>query len=160
MPAKPKTVALPVKTAEPTEDPWYAKGLQFECTQCGNCCTGSPGYVWVQEADWLKIAAYLKMTPEAFTKRYVRQIRGGYSLVESKGYDCVFLTFEKGKAGCSIYPVRPMQCRTWPFWNQNLKNADAWAEASKQCPGMCDKKAPLYDLAHIEKNRTHPDSPS
>ena len=37
---------------------------------------------------------------------------------------------------------------------------DAWAEASKQCPGMCDKKAPLYDLEHIERNRTHPESPS
>ncbi|MFM1805538.1 MAG: hypothetical protein RL136_2417, partial [Planctomycetota bacterium] len=26
--------------------PWYAEGLRFECTQCGNCCSGGPGAVW------------------------------------------------------------------------------------------------------------------
>ena len=26
--------------------PWYADGLSFECTMCGNCCTGPPGAVW------------------------------------------------------------------------------------------------------------------
>ena len=26
---------------------WYRDGLRFECTRCGACCTGAPGYVWV-----------------------------------------------------------------------------------------------------------------
>ena len=29
--------------------PWYADGLPFTCTQCGDCCTGDPGYVWVTD---------------------------------------------------------------------------------------------------------------
>ena len=30
------------------EKPWYASGLAFECTQCGDCCSGpEEGYVWV-----------------------------------------------------------------------------------------------------------------
>ena len=37
-------------------------------------------------------------------------------------YDCVFLKEdpERGRKTCSIYPVRPLQCRTWPFWPENL----------------------------------------
>ena len=31
---------------------WYSEGLRFECTQCGACCSGEPGYVWVDE-PWL-----------------------------------------------------------------------------------------------------------
>ena len=26
---------------------WYKDGLQFTCSQCGDCCTGAPGFVWV-----------------------------------------------------------------------------------------------------------------
>ena len=36
---------------------WYRDGLQFECTQCGNCCTGDPGYVWVTPEEIKAIAA-------------------------------------------------------------------------------------------------------
>ena len=31
--------------------PWYAEGLRFKCTECGQCCTGAPGYVWVNEEE-------------------------------------------------------------------------------------------------------------
>ena len=30
---------------------WYADGLRFSCTQCGNCCTGPPGAVWFNEDE-------------------------------------------------------------------------------------------------------------
>ena len=31
--------------------PWYAAGLRFFCTQCGDCCSGAPGFVWVNEEE-------------------------------------------------------------------------------------------------------------
>ena len=35
-------------TPRQPSDAWYAEeGLAFECTGCGDCCTGAPGYVWV-----------------------------------------------------------------------------------------------------------------
>ena len=163
MPAeKPRSVPLPVTGPAPEIDPsvWYAGGLRFECTQCGNCCTGAPGYVWVTEEDMQRIAAYLRLSFDEFTRGHVRRIGNGYSLTEKQNYDCVFLTRDgRGKAGCMIYPVRPMQCRTWPFWDENLKSPSAWERASARCPGMRDGAAPQYELAHIERCRQHPESP-
>jgi Fe-S-cluster containining protein len=54
------------------------------------------------------------------------------------GLDCIFLdrASKPGKALCSLYDLRPMQCRTWPFWSQNLENPEAWAAAGKECPGI------------------------
>mgnify|MGYP003145583089 FL=1 len=38
------------------QEPWYRDGLHFSCTQCGNCCTGAPGVVWVDESEIKAIA--------------------------------------------------------------------------------------------------------
>jgi hypothetical protein len=36
--------------------PWYKDGLRFTCTRCGHCCTGEPGFVWVEDGDLAAIA--------------------------------------------------------------------------------------------------------
>ena len=38
-------------------EPWYRDGLKFACTGCGDCCTGEPGYVWVNKAEIETLAA-------------------------------------------------------------------------------------------------------
>ena len=134
-------------------------GLRFKCTQCGNCCSGGPGYVWLTLEDMTRIAGFLNMPFDDFTRKYVRKAKGAFSLIERANFDCIFLKRADGKATCSIYPVRPMQCRTWPFWEMNLTTPDAWTHAASRCPGMCDIEAPKYPLEHIEKCRTHPESP-
>ncbi|MFN0136902.1 MAG: YkgJ family cysteine cluster protein [Phycisphaerae bacterium] len=133
---------------EPPE-PWYADGLHFACTQCGNCCGGAPGYVWVDEVETRKIAAFLNLDVTDFATRYVRAAHRRKSLIEYRNGDCVFLQRDgKGKASCSIHPVRPLQCRTWPFWNSNLASKDDWDYASKNCPGM--NRGPHHALPVIQ----------
>ena len=39
------------------ELPWYHEGLSFTCSQCGDCCTGAPGYVWVNNEEIAALAA-------------------------------------------------------------------------------------------------------
>ena len=115
-------------------EPWFADGLRFSCTRCGNCCGGAPGYCWVSEDEIVALAQRLGMSVEAFRTRYTRQVKGrGISLQEKRNYDCVF--FERGR-GCSVYEDRPKQCRTWPFWQTNLRSQEEWQEASEGCPGM------------------------
>jgi Fe-S-cluster containining protein len=78
---------------------------------------------------------------EDFYGRYARKIQNRWSLTEnviSGKYDCVFLDRGSGKATCSLYEARPSQCRTWPFWSENLTSEAAWQQAKNEtpCPGM------------------------
>lgn len=117
--------------------PWYAGGLRFTCTQCGNCCGGAPGYVWVTRAEVAALAAATGMSVDAFERRHVRPVGARRSLKELENGDCEFLRrTAQGKAYCSVYDVRPRQCRTWPFWVENLAAPEAWQDASAGCPGI------------------------
>lgn len=132
--------ALPI--VDQPEKPWFSDGLSFQCTLCGNCCTGGPGYVWISDEEIDLLAAHLKLSREETLKKYCRKLHGKISLKESRDengeYPCVFLTdLGNGKRGCGIYPVRPLQCRTWPFWEGNLISKKSWtAVGKKTCPGL------------------------
>lgn len=133
--------------------PWYQAGLQFKCTQCGNCCTGAPGFVYVTQGEIDKIAEFLGRPGKGLSDQHLRKVGRRYSLTENKkSGDCCFLKTENGKRTCSIYPVRPLQCRTWPFWDLNLDTPEDWYEASEGCPGM--NTGPNYTLVQIEVRRT------
>ena len=128
---------------------WYSDGLKFTCTQCGNCCTGAPGFVYVSEEEISNIAAFLRSPGGTLGPEYLRKVGRRYSLTEDrKSGDCCFLKHENGKRICAIYPVRPLQCRTWPFWDVNLESPRAWSEAAADCPGM--NQGRHYDLVQVQ----------
>jgi len=138
-----------------SKSPWYISGLAFECQQCGRCCQGpEEGYVWVARHEVAAIAHYLRLAEEQVRKKYVRRISPGrYSLVErTDNRDCIFLQAdESGRRGCAIYAVRPVQCRTWPFWATNLVNPDLWARAGLRCQGI--NRGALIPFDEIETRR-------
>jgi Fe-S-cluster containining protein len=113
-------------------EPWYQDGLHFGCTRCGHCCTGAPGYVWVNEPELEAIAGFLNEPPDQVRAVYTWQAKRGSSLREQGNGDCVFYDQVEG---CTIYPVRPRQCRTWPFWASNVATPEAWRETCRICPG-------------------------
>lgn len=113
-------------------EPWYSDGLRFTCTRCGNCCTGEPGYVWVNDEELAAIAALRGEPVEQVRALYTRPAARGPTLREKDNGDCVF--FERG-AGCTVYSVRPRQCRTWPFWESNLATPEDWQRTCRVCPG-------------------------
>jgi Fe-S-cluster containining protein len=117
--------------------PWYSAGLGFSCVQCGNCCSGAPGYVWVSLEEAAQIAKSLRLELSEFTRKYTRQVGSRLSLLEKRGGDCVFLArTPDGLTSCQIHAVRPVQCRTWPFWRSNLSSPQAWQRAGRGCPGI------------------------
>jgi Fe-S-cluster containining protein len=118
-------------------EPWYAEGLHFSCTRCGNCCSGAAGYVWVDHREIAAIAHLLGLTAEQFETHHTRRVGTGWSLLELPDGDCEFLKRDPdGKTRCRIHAVRPLQCLTWPFWEANLRSRRAWEMAARNCPGM------------------------
>lgn len=135
----------------PVSDPaWYAAGLRFQCTQCGDCCTGAPGYVWVNKEEIAALAAEVgEPDLDRFEQAYVRKIGVRRSLVEFPNGDCVFFDGESRK--CTVYGARPRQCRTWPFWDSNLKTPADWERTCAVCPGSGQGR--LYQLDAIDAQR-------
>jgi Fe-S-cluster containining protein len=127
------------------DQPWYRDGLPFSCTRCGACCTGAPGYVWVNAEEIAQLAQFRGLSTEAFGRQYVRQVGDRLSLIERPGGDCIF--WEK-QVGCSVYEARPIQCRTWPFWPENIASPEAWEQVTTVCPGS--GRGQLYSLEEIE----------
>lgn len=134
---------------EPESQPWYAEGLKFECTQCGRCCGGAPGFVWVNAAEIAAMAEEHGVTAADFEAKYVRKVGVRKSLREFENGDCVFL--HPQKRTCTLYQSRPRQCRTWPFWDSNLKSPEDWEHTCEVCPGAGTGK--LYSLETIELQR-------
>jgi uncharacterized protein len=112
--------------------PWFKDGLRFSCTRCGHCCTGEPGFVWVDGDDLARIADHVGESVEVIARTHARPAGKGMTLREKANGDCVF--YDRN-AGCTIYPVRPPQCRTWPFWESNVRTPEAWKQTCSVCPG-------------------------
>jgi len=127
--------------------PWYQDGLRFHCTQCGNCCTGAPGVVWVTDEELAKLAELLGQPIDELRQQHTRRVEGRVSLTERKNGDCTF--FDPESRRCTVYSARPAQCRTWPFWNSNIEDEDAWKLTQKGCPGAGHGR--LYSLQEIQR---------
>jgi Fe-S-cluster containining protein len=125
--------------------PWYRDGLRFSCTQCGNCCTGAPGYVWVDADEIGRLAEALGLSVDEFGRQFVRQVGRRYSLIERPNGECIF--WDKA-AGCTVYDARPTQCRTWPFWEENIESKADWELVGLTCPGTDQGR--FYSVEEIE----------
>jgi uncharacterized protein len=122
---------------------WFAAdGLQFTCSKCGNCCSGEPGFVQFTSAEGERMAARLGLDVATFYERHTREQDGAILLREKpsrEGLDCALLERDaNGKGVCTVYADRPTQCKTWPFWPENLASRSQWeqAKSSTPCAGM------------------------
>lgn len=113
------------------EKPGYA--FRFRCRRSGNCCSRPEGVVRVGEDDVRRIARHLGMPEAAFRSRYLAP--PGDRLADGLGGRCVFLE-DGGTTRCTIHPVRPERCRTWPFWPELRDDPRALRQARRLCPGI------------------------
>lgn len=126
---------------------WYEDGIEFECISCGDCCKthGEYAFVYLSEVDLDRISLFLKMTRIDFLNAYcAADSEGDVHFAKLQG-DCSFL--ENGNR-CQIYPVRPKQCDTWPFWRENLKKTVWEGPVSACCPGI--GRGRLYSREEID----------
>lgn len=129
-----------------------AYSFSFDASKCescgGKCCTGESGYVFVTYDELLLIAKFLNLDIAELISKYCKKVGYRYSLIEKLNEDatnaessldlaCIF--FDTINKNCSIYQVRPKQCKTFPFWeahksdklnNENLK------KLQQECKGI------------------------
>ncbi len=130
------------------DDRWYADGLRFECKRCGDCCRGEPGFVWVGFDEAKKIAQWKGMSFSDFERAFLRRVGRRMSLIEKENGDCVFWS---AGIGCSIYSIRPTQCRSFPFWPGNLESLQTWQREAGRCRGINSGRLYTADeIADIE----------
>ena len=122
---------------------FFDEGIRFACTRCGACCTGAPGVVRVDEPEIAGIAAYLGISAARVLEDYLYPL-GKRTQHQKRTADGSCLFF---RDGCRIYPVRPRQCRTFPFWFANLRSQARWEAIRSECPGIGTGR--LYTRADI-----------
>lgn len=126
----------------PSRTYFFDNGLRFECQQCGQCCTGAPGSIYVGSEEIERIANHLRIKAGRFLELYTYPFKDSHSIREESDGRCLFY-----EQGCRIYPVRPLQCSAFPFWFVNVRNEQRWLAISRQCPGI--GVGPLFDREHI-----------
>jgi Fe-S-cluster containining protein len=112
--------------------PWWNNGVQFACKGSSKCCVtyGASTYVFVTLADRRRLAATMNMPTRQFTRQYCAKSDGKFHL-STAGAPCIFLEGRR----CSVYEGRPTQCRTWPFWPENMR-PEKWNRVAAFCPGI------------------------
>ncbi len=110
---------------------FFENGIRFECQKCGACCDVEGGMVYLLESDLKAISSFLGIPPSPFMEEYVTEDEDKNLVIKDNHPSrCRFLD----QKSCQIYPVRPAQCRTFPFWSTYLKSEDSFA--SLTCPGI------------------------
>ena len=105
------------------------------CEACpGFCCCGERGTVWVSQPEINRLCRFLQVNPVDFIQHYLTRIDNRFSIKEKVGEEgCACLFFDTTKRRCSVYAVRPLQCREFPFWEHFRENKE---EVIKECPGI------------------------
>ncbi|MCK6545817.1 YkgJ family cysteine cluster protein [Myxococcota bacterium] len=123
-------------------------GRRFGCTACGNCCM-EPGYVYMTGEEVERIATHLALSERAFKAKFRVQYERAskeWFIDALDGKGCPLLDADRK---CSVHPVKPRQCSTFPFWDELLDDAARWEASKSFCPGLDAPKGELYDRGRI-----------
>ncbi len=112
--------------------------FDFKCKKCGKCCFVD-GYVALSSLEEKNLAAYIGISLARFRRDFTEKIPGVRQRVLFLYEDgCAFLFNKK----CMIYPVRPSQCREFPYWKEITAGGRGLKKAASYCKGLKIRKKP------------------
>jgi len=126
----------------------YPKGVCFQCTRCALCCGDTKTRtrrIMLLKEDARTISEAVLKPVHAFATEtkghgpYVYEMKK--TLGEGK---CIFLE----GTNCSIYPVRPLVCRFYPFELVTPKDGKPRFSCTRECPGT--RKGKRLEREHFE----------
>ncbi len=113
----------------------FPKNVRFECNRCALCCGDTETkrrtiLLLESEAERISKTALKKVS------EFARRRRGAepYAFVMKKRADgkCIFLADNL----CTIYSIRPLICRFYPFKLDNPGNGEYVFSVTQECPGV------------------------
>lgn len=113
----------------------YPKHVRFRCERCALCCGDTE--------DKVRSILLLKTEADRISKKtligldkFAEKIEGFepyiYQMRKTEDGKCVFLRDNS----CSIYQIRPLICRFYPFQLKNLPNNRYAFTYTDECPGI------------------------
>jgi len=134
------------------------EGVAFRCQpNCGRCCDQPGGIVYLSPDDAERLAEHAGLDVDAWLERDTRKTFDGRYVLKSREDDGVCIHLNEQKQ-CSIYEVRPQQCKAFPWWGENLVTPAAWGTTKAACPGIDAEDAIIVDgqtiRLHVFADRT------
>ncbi len=106
--------------------------MRFACQPgCTKCCDVR-GFVYITEENLRNMAAHVGLKAADFEAQYVVRFKRLLRLRKPKNSQCHFLR----EGGCSVHPVKPVQCRLYPFWPELVEDRANWEGERNVCPGI------------------------
>lgn len=113
----------------------YPKFVRFRCERCALCCGDTE--------DKIRSILLLKTEADRISKKtltgldkFAEKIEGFepyiYQMRKTEDGKCVFLRDNS----CSIYQIRPLICRFYPFQLKNLTDDRYAFTYTNECPGI------------------------
>ena len=111
---------------------WKQETIYFECqSDCFKCCS-KPGVVYLDFKDILQAAEYLELTVSDFKSEFLKRQDDLWLIEVEESRPCPFLV----EHGCAIHKAKPAQCRSYPFWRENMETRNHWLLTAAFCPGI------------------------
>ena len=125
--------------------PWWMKGVPFSCqADCGKCCDEPGGIVYLRPEDAKILSKHHQLEMDEWLERDCRQTIDGRFVLKSDPITdiCIYLSADKK---CTVYESRPVQCKSYPFWPENLRSERSWKRTIEECTGLYSEDAITID---------------
>ena len=112
----------------------YPRHVRFRCERCGLCCGDTETkirQIFLLKTEAKRISEDSSIEIEEFAEK----MEGSEPFVfkmKKKGGKCIFLRDNL----CSIYEIRPIICRFYPFKLENLGKNRYRFSYTEECPGI------------------------
>jgi Fe-S-cluster containining protein len=113
----------------------YPKNVSFICHQCGRCCGDTEDivrHILLLKTDVASISNKLLLRDKEFAEEISGFEPYIYEMKKTEFGKCFFLENNT----CTIYEIRPLICRFYPFQLENLGNNMYSFSYTSKCMGI------------------------
>ena len=100
--------------------------------------------MYLRPEDAQIMADYHNMSVEDWLEKDCHQTIDGRYILNSDPITQICIYLDENKK-CTVYEARPAQCRSYPFWSENVRSDRSWKRTVSECPGLEADEAIIID---------------